>query len=247
MEIIILITVNVLAIVTYWIYSTISEANKKEVRLNEAIEKSSKEAIELNNKEVMFHQFKTYVSTIFSEIDKIQKDQLISKLKSDYPFYKNDSSDLFYDLRSAKLIKQIEGTEYFEIGDSFKNLKLLFPSLLEFMSETCEGGEFNFTQETTHKKVVTETEINKIYNINNEVTHFFFGVCPGSLLARKIKLEAQLINSNTSFYLYTKTYSESGTDLKNNNNIQFQDYMILTPQINYQKIFGNWLLMSIPI
>jgi hypothetical protein len=241
----IVIVVNVIALVIFLVYQALLDADRERKRLPEILDKVSKEAAENKKEELIFSQFGEYISSIFAGKEKVVKKELQDKLNHDFPFYKGGNNELFHDLRNARLIKGVrEQDDYFELGNTFKNLNLTHPEIIKFLYDTCKENWFKHNI-PSWKNSINEAEITQSINLNNETTYFSFGVCLGVELEKKINISSQN-NIKPSFYLYGKAY------YKNNNNTQddkitFQDYIQLTPQIDYKAKFLNWLLLSSPL
>ena len=226
-----------------WIITTISDVNNEIKRQPEVLRRAEEEAAKRSNQELVFNQFGTYVLKLFGSNNTISKSELLNRIKSDYPFYKDDYMELFYDLKLAKLIKTVSTTnDQIELGESFQDVKLAQPDLLEFMRNQCIDSEFKSNLIGTQE--IFQVEINSTKKICDPNIYFAFGACSGKELSKKIKVPSGPINLK-AIYIYGKSYkNEYSKDPLDN--ILLQYYCELTTSTNYTENFSKWRLATIP-
>ena len=233
------ILIIIISVIVIWIIDAINSANKAAERLPALMKKVEEKAARMSNQELIFNQFSNYVLKMFEMNDRISKSDLLANLKRDFPGYKNDYLELFYDLKYAELIEDIKWEDkYFELGESFRNIKLMHPKLLQFMKRKCNNFEYRMNHIDDWE--IFEVDIKSTKKISDPDLYFSFGVCFGSDISKKILIDKNSINIK-SFYLYGKLHKYY---VRNNpiEGIVSQHYCELNEKINFEMLFNDWLM-----
>jgi len=199
------VIVIIIAIIAIFIYKMVTEPSSKEILAkSKSEEKANEEIVEFKKKEIIFNQFRGYIDNLFADNLNFSKDDLFKKLAKDFSYYKNgDTSELFYDLREARLIERDYKTELYTKGKAFEDLRLTFPDLIEFLKKKWNMTD-GFTHDMHGRNRIEKGSISKIIDSSIYITYFHFGVSKGNDLLKELKIADNYIAAQ-SLYLYSKT------------------------------------------
>jgi hypothetical protein len=243
-------TISILIIVAMAIffYKSLTEPSDEQLLANrEAEKKATDEMVEFKKNEMVFNQFNKYIEKLFVATKELTLEDLRRILANDFPHYKKDDPfDLFYDLSRAGLIESDYKTKLYHKGSAFYDLRLTYPTLLEFLKGKSFGPD-RFSSDVYRKFAIKKGRISKEISSSGHIVFYYFGVGRGNDVLKELKMIDHNI-ANESLYLYTMTEQQiNHYPLPTEKKLLQYDYVILRKELlptQYEKYLNDWFVQS---